>query len=134
MVSCPSCRELVTSRPFPLALRILALLGAFATGTYSLWCLITHRFGGINGIRMVVALLYLLLFSVIIPAAELGLMQHPHLSKFARFVLSPVGRAFLYIFMGGVLLGNGAGGWVVGVFMLALGVVNVVASCVLKEL
>lgn len=135
MVKVPSCRELVTSRPFPFALQVLAFLGAFACGTVSLWCLITRRFGGVNGIREVVALLYVLILAIVVPAAELGLMQHPHLAKFARFLLSPLGRAFVYIFMGGALLGigNTAAGWIVGACMLAIGVINIVASCLLKE-
>lgn len=125
-----SFRDVVHSRPFPLVLMILNVLGAFGCGTYSLYLFITHRYSSVGTF---VALMYLLGFSIIIPSAELGLMAHPYLMRFSRFLVSPVGRAFLYIFMGGVILGNGVGGWVVGIYLLALGVLNIGAMCVLKD-
>ncbi|KPA75915.1 hypothetical protein ABB37_08084 [Leptomonas pyrrhocoris] len=130
MVHAPNCDDLVHSRPFPLILKVLNIIGAFGCGTYALFLFIQHRW---DSIRFFVALIYLLAFSIVIPAAEAGLMKHPLLSFFARFLVSPIGRAFLYIFMGGVILGNGIGGWVIGIYLLAIGVLNVVAACFLRE-
>lgn len=129
MVKAPNCNELIHSRPFPLILKILNILGAFACGSYALYLFIQHKW---DNIRTFVALIYLLGFSIVIPAAEAGLMKHPLLSSFARFIVSPIGRAFLYIFMGGVILGNGIGGWVVGIYLFAIGVLNVIAACFLR--
>ncbi|CAJ1006212.1 putative COPI associated protein [Leishmania naiffi] len=126
----PNFDDLLHSRPFPLVLKILNIIGAFACGSYSLFLFITHRF---NDVRTFAALLYLLGFSIVIPSAESGLMNHPMLASFARFLVSPIGRAFLYVFMGGVILGNGIGGWVIGVYLFAIGVLNICAACILKS-
>lgn len=130
MVASPNFNELIHSRPFPLILKILNILGAFGCGSYALFLFIRHDY---DTIRTFVALIYLLAFAIVIPAAEAGLMNHPLLSSFARFLVSPIGRAFLYIFMGGVILGNGIGGWVIGIYLFAIGVLNVVAACFLRR-
>jgi hypothetical protein len=126
----PNCNDLIHSRPFPLILKILNILGAFGCGTYTLYMFIEHKY---NSIRTFIALIYLLAFSIVIPAAEAGLMKHPLLSAFARFIVSPIGRAFLYIFMGGVILGEGIGGWIIGIYLFAVGVLNVIAACFLRN-
>ncbi|KAG5485617.1 hypothetical protein LSCM4_06573 [Leishmania orientalis] len=125
----PSFSDVLHSRPFPLTLTILNILGAFACGSYALFLFITHKY---RDIRTFAALLYLLGFSIVIPSAELGFMKHPMLASFARFLVSPIGRAFLYVFMGGVILGNGIGGWIVGIYLLSIGVLNISAACILK--
>ncbi|KPI88105.1 hypothetical protein ABL78_2792 [Leptomonas seymouri] len=130
MAQTPNFNELVHSRPFPLVLKVLNVIGAFGCGTYALYLFIQHRW---DSIRFFVALIYLLAFSIVIPAAEAGLMKHPLLSSFARFIVSPIGRAFLYIFMGGVILGNGVGGWIIGIYLLAVGIVNIVSACFLSD-
>ena len=130
MVQAPNFNDLIHSRPFPLILKILNILGAFGCGTYALYLFIQHQW---EGIRTFICLIYLLAFSIIIPAAEAGLMKHPLLSSFARFSVSPIGRAFLYIFMGGVILGQGIGGWVIGIYLFAIGVLNVIAACFLRN-
>ncbi|KAG5484954.1 hypothetical protein LSCM1_07030 [Leishmania martiniquensis] len=125
----PNFNDVIHSRPFPLTLTVLNILGSFACGTYTLFLFITHRY---HDIRTFAALLYLLGFSIVIPSAELGLMNHPLLAGVARFIVAPIGRAFLCIFMGGVILGNGIGGWIVGIYLLAIGVLNISAACILK--
>lgn len=131
MPTVPTFREVTEYRIFPIALMILNILGAFGCGTYSIFLLITWKMSGLSSIRTAVALIYLIIFSVIVPSAEIGMMEHPSLAKFTRFLLSPVGRAFLYIFMGGVLLGAGVGGWIVGIYLMAVGVLNLAVSCCL---
>ncbi|KAH9584064.1 Golgi apparatus membrane protein TVP15 [Trypanosoma melophagium] len=109
-------------------LQILGVLGAFSSGSFALYLLMWYKPHDINTVRMYIAYVYITLFAVLIPAAELNFMQHRHLVRFSRFMLSHVGRAFMYIFMGGLLLGQQVGGWVVGVYMIALGVLNLFAA------
>ncbi|ORC86833.1 uncharacterized protein TM35_000251290 [Trypanosoma theileri] len=109
-------------------LQILGVLGAFGSGSFALFLLMWFQPHDINSVRMYIAYVYITLFAVLIPAAELNLMQHRHLVRFSRFMLSHVGRAFMYVFMGGLLLGQQVGGWVVGVYMIALGVLNLFAA------
>ncbi|KAK7196324.1 COPI associated protein [Novymonas esmeraldas] len=125
----PNFNDILHSRPFPLILKILNILGAFACGSYVLFLFIQHKYGDV---RTFCALLYLLAFSIVIPSAEAGLMNHPLLASLARFLVSPIGRAFLYVFMGGVILGVGIGGWVIGIYLLAIGAINIAAACILK--
>lgn len=124
----PTCHDCASHKLFPILLAVLTIVGAFGCGSYSLWLLVTRNYGGISAFRMTVALVYLTAFSAILPSAELGFMRHPHLQKFARFLMAPMGRAFLLIFMGGVILGNGVGGWIVGIYLLAVGVFSIIAG------
>ncbi|KAG5488367.1 uncharacterized protein JKF63_07962 [Porcisia hertigi] len=121
---------LLHSRPFPLILKVLNILGAFGCGTYALFLLIQRLYGDV---RTFTALIYLLFFSIVIPSAECGLMSHPLLSSSSRFLLSPIGRTFLYVFMGGVILGAGIGGWIIGIYLLAIGVLNIGALCIRRD-
>ncbi|KEG08601.1 hypothetical protein DQ04_06831030 [Trypanosoma grayi] len=124
-----SVRRFFTAGAFGRVMQVLGVLGAFGSGSYALYLLMWFRPDGIDTLRTFVAYAYLTLFAVVIPSAELGMMQHRHLVRFARFLLSHVGRAFLYIFMGGLLLGQDVAGWILGAYMIALGVLNVVAAC-----
>ncbi|GET86442.1 hypothetical protein, conserved [Leishmania tarentolae] len=124
----PNFDEFRNSSPFAMVLKILAILCAFGAGTYSLYLFIIYSYFGIG---FFAALLYVLVFSIIIPSAELGLMSSSVVSVFARFLTSPMGRAFMYVFMGGVVLGHGIGGWVVGVFLFVVAVINIIAGCLM---
>ncbi|CAG9570002.1 conserved hypothetical protein [Leishmania major strain Friedlin] len=125
-MSRPNFDELLHSPPIPFTLKILGILGAFGCGTYVLFLFMIHHY---HSIRSFAALLYLLTFSIIIPSAESGLLNSTMLAVFARFLISPMGRAFLYVFMGGVILGIGIGGWVVGVYLFVVAILNVIAGC-----
>ncbi|CBZ24341.1 conserved hypothetical protein [Leishmania mexicana MHOM/GT/2001/U1103] len=124
----PNFDDLIHSPPIPFTLKILGILGAFGCGTYVLFLFMIHQY---YSIRSFAVLLYLLIFSVIIPSAESGLLNYTMMAVFARFLVSPMGRAFLYVFMGGVILGNGIGGWVVGGYLFVVAILNVIAGCLL---
>ncbi|ESL10636.1 hypothetical protein TRSC58_01627 [Trypanosoma rangeli SC58] len=126
----PSVREIVTAKHFSRALQLLGVAGAFGSGSFALFLLMWSPPRELGEVRMHIAFVYVVFFAVVLPAAELGMMQHQHLARFTRFLLSHVGRALVYIFIGGLLLGNHVGGWVVGVYMISLGVLNVLAACV----
>lgn len=100
--------------------RILGVLGAFCTGMYTTWAIMWADMD----IRSRIIFVYLALFTGIICSAELNMLQHPHFARAGRFLTTCVGRAFFYIFIGGLLL-NGVVGWVLGIYLIALGVGNI---------
>ncbi|RNF13274.1 putative golgi apparatus membrane protein [Trypanosoma conorhini] len=126
----PTFREIVTAKNFSYLLQLLGVAGAFGSGSFALFLLMWFPPREITEVRMYIAYVYVILIAVVLPAAEVGTMRHRHLAHFTRFLLSHVGRAFVYVFTGGLLLGNRLGGWVVGVYMISLGVLNVFAACV----
>ncbi|EAN83760.1 hypothetical protein C3747_122g251c [Trypanosoma cruzi] len=129
----PTFREIVTAKNFVFLLKFLGVAGAFGSGSLALFLLMWFRPHELNEVRMFIAYVYIIFFSVISPAAEVGMMQHRHLMRFTRFLLSNIGRAFLYVFIGGLLLGTHIAGWIVGVYMISLGVLNIFAYCVTGE-
>ncbi|CAD2222922.1 hypothetical protein AGDE_01087 [Angomonas deanei] len=55
-------------------------------------------------------------------------MAHPDLQKPARFLYAPFGRGMIFLFMGCCILGHHAGGWVVGIYNIVIGILSVVIS------
>lgn len=112
-------------RYFYYLVRFMGGLGAFCTGLYTTWAIMWAEMD----IRSRIIFVYLSLFTGIICSAEGNLLQHPHFSRVGRFLTTCIGRAFFYIFIGGLLL-NGVAGWILGIYMIAIGVVNILFQIV----
>jgi len=101
-------------------IRILGGLGSFCTGCYTCWAVMWADMD----LRSRIVFIYLTVFTGIICSAELNLLQHPHFARVGRFLTTCIGRAFFYIFIGGLLL-SGIWGWVLGIYNISIGVVNI---------
>lgn len=101
----------------------LGLLGAVGSGLYTTYMFLWEY----ENIRWSIIHLYLTFFSVAIVSAELGLLNHPAFKKFGMFLTTFTGRAFFYIFIGGLVLDGW--GWACGIYMIALGLLNLFAQC-----
>eukprot|EP00906_Rhabdomonas_costata_P024400 RCo035079 len=105
------------SKATVLALRCTGIAGLGAIGFVGVYCLIKC---GENDMKTVMMLVWLPVFAVIGMLTELG--WSGALAKFG-FMRSWVVKGILYIFLGTIAIGNQVYGWVVGVFMIAFGVV-----------
>ena len=124
MVKPPSC---FGPKTMTYVLKGLGVTGAVGCGWYTSFKLMWDN----ENVRWAIVFFYLSFFCIAIVSAELNLLNHPHFSKFGRFLTTYVGRAVFYIFIGGLLLdGNG---WYPGMYMIILGVVNIVSQCLFSD-
>lgn len=115
---------------FQLALMIMGIVGAAASGIMTLYKVMWYTVENIDAARVFIARLYVTFFAVIMPSAELGMMEH---NEMVKFLLSYVGRAFLYLFMGGLLLGEEVASCIIGVFMIVLSIMNIVGQVIANK-
>ena len=109
-------------------LKVLGMIGALGTGMYTTFIIM---WGDDLQFRTAIVFFYLAIFCVFIISAELGLLNHPHFRKFGRFLTTCVGRAAFYIFIGGLQLDGY--GYITGIYMISLGVLNVLLQCFCAE-
>jgi hypothetical protein len=100
------------------------LLGATASGFYTTYRIMWN----FDDLRWAIVFCYLVVFNMMMISAELNLLGHRHFRRFGRFLTTFVGRAFFYIFIGGLML-DGVPGWIIGIYLMTLGVVNIIAQC-----
>lgn len=108
-------------------IRGAGLLGGFGGGldtTYKLMWPETFN------IRWAIIFFYLCIFCLFIISAELDLLNHPIFKKFGRFMTTFSGRAFFYLFIGGLIM-NGSEWYqyIPGVYLCACAILNIVALC-----
>lgn len=106
-------------------LKAASLLGIVAAGFYTTYRLMWN----FDDLRWAIVFGYLIIFNVVLFSAELNLLKHRHFKRFGRFLTTFVGRALFYVFIGGLLL-DGIEGWVIGIYLMTLGVANIIAQCV----
>lgn len=109
------------------ALKAAGILGTLASGFYTTYRLMWN----FDDLRWAIVFSYLVVFSVMLLSAEMNLLAHRHFKRFGRFLTTYVGRAFFYIFIGGLML-EGIEGWVIGIYLMSLGLINIFAQCMCK--
>lgn len=124
LITMPPKASFIGSRLSQNILKALGVAGAIACGLFSTYKLMWQP----ESVRWAIVFFYVSFFSLFIISAELGLLNHKQFRKFGMFLTTYSGRAAFYIFLGGLLLHDY--GWIPGVYMLCLGVTNVVAQCV----
>ena len=108
-----------------IILKIAGLLGCFGAGCYCCFGVMWN----FQNLRMSIVLVYLTAFCAILLSAELKLLDmHRHFKQCGRFLTTFTGRALMYIFIGGLLL-EGVAGYIVGIYLITLGIVNMLAQC-----
>lgn len=111
-------------KTLPYLLKAACVLGCVGSGFYTTYKLIWE----FSNLRWTIVFGYCTVFAVLLLSAELNLLAHRHFKRFGRFMTTFVGRAFFYIFIGGLLL-EGIEGWCVGIYLMTLGVINIGAQC-----
>lgn len=115
----------LTGNKSRIVLKIAGILGSLGAGCYCAFRLMWN----FENLRMGIVYAYLTLFCAILLSAELTLLDmHRHFKQFGRFLTTFTGRALVYIFIGGLML-EGVPGYVVGIYLITLGIVNLLAQC-----
>ncbi|KAG8347426.1 hypothetical protein TRVL_01753 [Trypanosoma vivax] len=113
------------NKPVEYLMVFFAILCSIACGTITTHHLIFTKLLRIDDFRVAVVRFCIAILTVIIPSAELQAMRNIYVYRYARFLLSPIGRGFLYVIMGGVLLNQYVGDVAVGACMIALGLLSI---------
>nr|CCC92140.1 conserved hypothetical protein [Trypanosoma congolense IL3000] len=117
--------QVARASKFEIFLTVCGVLGSMASGTMSLYKVMWYTVDSVDAARMYIALIYITFLTVISPSAELGLMES---TDMFRFINLHVGRGFLYLLIGSLLLGPEVAPCVVGALMIVLCVLNIVAQ------
>lgn len=117
---------------FTISTHILNVIAATAAGCYSVYLfyllLFIKKEFSPTYLQSYVALIYVVILSVFLTAVELRTLRHAHLITIAFFLMGPIGRGFTLIFMGAILLGALVWGWVVGICVIVVGVINIIVG------
>lgn len=108
-------------------LKALGIAGALGSGFYTTFRLMWQP----ENVRWAIVFFYLSLFAVIILSAELNLLKHRLFRRSGLFLTSFTGRAFFYIFMGGLMLQDY--GLIPGIWMICTGFFNLFAQCMFSD-
>ena len=108
-------------------IRVAGIIGGYAGGlqtTYRLMWPVEFN------IRTEILMGYLTIFNLLILSAEFNLLDHPIFKKFGKFMTTFSGRAFFYVFIGGLILdGDVWYEYIPGVYMLCVALLNIIALC-----
>jgi hypothetical protein len=112
-------------------LKAAALLGALGAGLYSCNELIFPKDSDDRTAQWTLLHFYNTLFSVLVTSAEFEVLEHPTLKAAFGVLQSYVGRAAVYVFMGGLLMDGW--GYIPGVWLMVVATCNILGLCFFKD-
>jgi hypothetical protein len=99
----------------PNFVRTLGFAGMGGAAFVGVWCFLTCK---ITDLKLKVIMIYLPVFAAVGVCSELTCL--PVLKKF-EVLGSWIGKGLFYIFLGTLCLGSGLAGWIVGIYLILLG-------------